>query len=524
MVKSIWAYVVKRFYLVVKHAFSGGNMKRTNRNNKPESQNPFENTGSIDPVFPKGSRYMSPGVYIDERTSVVPAITSVESAIPAFIGYTEKGPTHPVKINSLAEYEHTFGGQAHELPSFHIDGATEKITTDVPISPIPVYKMFYALDLYFTNGGGPCYIVSAGSYSEMNRVVYSELRDGLDLLEKEKEPTLILFADAQSLYDRTDYYNLFTAAMLQCSEVGNRFTLCDIMPASGNSTGPVGDAAQNFYNHIGVNNLMFGAAYYPNLQTSLGYRYAEDKVEVSHSSDEHISVLRHSDETINSDDSASKESLYHAGNGQFRLLYYEVKKMVDRVKIELPPSSAVAGAYVQTDHSRGVWKSPANISLNAVIKPAVPITDAEQRKLNVNQSGKSINAIRSFVGRGTLIWGARTIDGDNNEWRYISVRRFCSLVEESIKNGTKSFVFEPNDANTWGSVKAMIENYLTNLWREGALAAARPQDAFFVKAGLGETMTEQDIKEGRLIIELGMAVLKPAEFIIVRIIQKMQSA
>ena len=139
-------------------------------------------------------------------------------------------------------------------------------------------------------------------------------------------------------------------------------------------------------------------------------------------------------------------------------------------------------------------------------------------------TGKSINAIRAFSGRGNLIWGARTLAGNDNEWRYVPVRRFFNMVEESVKKSTSWAVFEPNTAPLWIKVKSMIENYLIKKWREGALAGATPEEAFFVKIGLGETMTAQDILEGRMIVEIGMAAVRPAEFIILKFSHKMQES
>jgi len=187
----------------------------------------------------------------------------------------------------------------------------------------------------------------------------------------------------------------------------------------------------------------------------------------------------------------------------------------------MPVSGAIAGIYAMVDNSRGVWKAPANVSLNGVIGPAVKINNKDQETLNVDTTGKSINAIRSFTGKGTLVWGGRTLAGNDNEWRYISVRRFFIMVEESVKKASEPFVFEPNDGNTWTKVKAMIENFLTLQWRAGALQGAKPNDAFFVHVGLGETMSEDDILNGRMIIEIGMAVVRPAEFIILRFSHKM---
>jgi phage tail sheath protein FI len=191
----------------------------------------------------------------------------------------------------------------------------------------------------------------------------------------------------------------------------------------------------------------------------------------------------------------------------------------------LPPSSAVAGVYASVDSNRGVWKAPANTSLSSVLGPYFLISTQDQESLNIDtNSGKSINAIRYFTGRGTLVWGTRTLAGNDNEWRYVPVRRFFNYAEESIKKATEPFVFEPNDINTWVRVKAMTENFLTLEWRRGALAGAKPIDAFYVKVGLGETMTALDILEGRMIIEIGLAVVRPAEFIILRFSHKMQES
>ena len=139
------------------------------------------------------------------------------------------------------------------------------------------------------------------------------------------------------------------------------------------------------------------------------------------------------------------------------------------MKLILSPSATIAGIYARVDNSRGVWKAPANVSLTFVKEPLIKIDDEDQRDMNVTSTGKSVNAIRSFKGKGVLVWGARTLAGNDNEWRYVPVRRFFNMVEESTKNATEQFVFEPNDRNTWVRVKSMIENYLTQQWKAGAL-------------------------------------------------------
>lgn len=202
-----------------------------------------------------------------------------------------------------------------------------------------------------------------------------------------------------------------------------------------------------------------------------------------------------------------------------------VIKKVSQSLTTMPPSGAIAGVYAMVDANRGVWKAPANVSLAGVVGLTQTIDSDEQQELNVDvNGGKSINCIRNFTGRGTLVWGARTLAGNDAEWRYINVRRFFNMVEESVKKSTYWAVFEPNDANTWIKVKAMIENFLTLQWRDGALFGAKPEQAFFVNVGLGTTMTAQDVLDGRMIIEIGMAAVRPAEFIILRFSHKMPEA
>ncbi|CAN5447768.1 hypothetical protein BH23BAC3_BH23BAC3_07810 [soil metagenome] len=464
------------------------------------------------------AKYKTPGVYIEEISLFPPSVAQVETAIPAFIGYTEKGSTEPTRIKSMVEYRAIFGGPSKELPVFNIN-ASGNISPASAIPVTPVYKLYYMLDIYFANGGGPCYIISVNPYQNPTEVTASDLSGALSLLKKEDEPTLILFPDATSISDATDYHDLFIDAMKQCADLGDRFTICDVKPADAASTDPVGDAASHFRNNIGTNHLMYGAAYYPNLRTSLVHVYREDEIDVDNNGT--AMKLRHTDETLEDDSSKAGESLFHASDGAARNSYYDIRKMIEAVKLVMPPSGAVAGAYALVDSNRGVWKSPANVSLNRVSAPTVSIERSEQDGLNVNDTGKSINAIRLFSGKGVLIWGARTLDGNSNEWKYISVRRFFNMIEESVKKATERFVFEPNDANTWVKVKAMIENFLTLQWRAGALMGAKADDAFFVKVGLGETMTQDDVLNGKMIVEIGLAAVRPAEFIILRFSHKM---
>ena len=221
----------------------------------------------------------------------------------------------------------------------------------------------------------------------------------------------------------------------------------------------------------------------------------------------------------------SGASLSGGQDGVDSVLHSLIKAELQKFTADLYPCGAVSGVYASVDRNRGVWKSPANVSLQRVKEPGRLVTAKEQESLNVDAtSGKSINAIRNFTGKGNLIWGGRTMAGNDNEWRYVNVRRTFIFVEESVKKASEPMVFEPNDAKTWQRIKGMIENFLTSIWREGALAGAKPEDAFFVRVGLGETMTAVDILEGKLNIEIGMAVVRPAEFIVLKFSHKMQES
>jgi uncharacterized protein len=490
--------------------------------------------------------YKTPGVYVEEISKLPPSVAQVETAIPAFIGYTKnstyKGMTltaKPKRIKSLAEFVEIFGAASPatihtgyplsdggikikmENGEFKLDSALAD-----PFLSLN-YRMYYSLQLYFGNGGGPCYIVSCGAYKSDNSVLDTDMDSALKALKKEDEPTMILFTDAASLSVLSEYYALYTSALRQCADLMDRVVIIDLPIAIDGSQGDVAfdDVQEDFRSGIGINSLSYGAAYYPWLRTSLDYSLDESAIKILRGADvtsddiADDTFLRKyaADGSTTLIDDDAKKSLYHAQSS----LYAMVKKEISKFQVISPPSPAIAGVYAMVDSTRGVWKAPANVSLNYVKEPAFKIDDEDQRDMNVTATGKSVNAIRTFTGKGVLVWGARTLAGNDNEWRYISVRRFYNMVEESVKKATEPFVFEPNDANTWVKVRAMIENFLILQWRQGALMGAKPEEAFFVHVGLGETMTALDILEGRMIIEIGMAAVRPAEFIILRFSHKM---
>lgn len=205
-------------------------------------------------------------------------------------------------------------------------------------------------------------------------------------------------------------------------------------------------------------------------------------------------------------------------------IFHSVTSYLDKIKIVLPPSGAITGSYARVDSQRGVWQAPANVSLNNVVSPTVRITDDDQARMNVPDNGKAVNAIRSFTGKGIMVWGARTLDANSNDWRYVNVRRLFNMVEKAVKNSCGVYLFQPNRQMTWTKITATINNYLQSLWTEGALVGSTPSEAYFVDVGLRKTMTPQDVLEGRMIVQVGLAAVRPAEFIIIEFSQLLQQS
>jgi uncharacterized protein len=472
---------------------------------------------------------LTPGVYIEEISTLPPSVAPVATAIPAFIGYTAlhaANPFKPIRITSLPEFVSIFGGAAKDT---FVATVTDTFTTIVTSRSIAIsqsttskFNLFYSLQLYFANGGGPCWIVSIGvnTGTAPAQVDYTDPGKGLDAISKIDEPTLLLFPDAVNLPLAsglpTAYGQVVIAALAQCNKLQDRFVISDVPE-------DVLSDITEFRTSIGLSNLKYGAAYAPFLKTVLNYAVNEGAAtSVVHSSGGGPSFAG----TINQLISPVPSLVPLVTNANYNPnLYNQIIAKINEFTVTLPPSGAIAGIYASVDRDRGVWKAPANISVNAISGPTIIITSSEQEGLNVDAgSGKSINAIRPFTGKGTLVWGARTLAGNDNEWRYVNVRRLFIFAEESIKKATESLVFEPNDKNTWDRVKGLIGSFLTNLWRDGGLVGATTEEAFFVKVGLGETMTPQDILEGKLIVQVGMAASRPAEFIILQFQHKLQES
>ena len=207
------------------------------------------------------------------------------------------------------------------------------------------------------------------------------------------------------------------------------------------------------------------------------------------------------------------------GYGSFYFPWICIEDPLSNKLVEAPPSGHIAGIYARTDSMRGVHKAPANEAIRGALDVTYKLTHDEQGQLNSN----GVNAIRLFGTEGIRVWGARTVAASASEWRYLNVRRLFAMIETSIGRNTRWVVFEPNDEPLWKSIKRDIKAFLTLLWRQGALMGKTAEEAFFVQCD-EETNPPEVVDAGMLVIEIGIAPVKPAEFVIFRISQSAAGA
>ena len=470
-------------------------------------------------------------------------IEAVNTSIPVFIGYTQKASNNKrsllkklYKISSLPEYEVSFGGNPYEHLKINKLSAIETVAIFLNNAyyklsfSAPRFYLYNSIRLFFLNGGKACYVLSVGNYQ--NKISAADLLSGILLLTNEEYSTIAV-PDMVSL-TKTDF-NTIAQKILSTAATLNKFAIADVLNGNITDINKVDSVIADMRNGVGSGNLGYGAIYFPWLNTSV---VQNTEVTFINFEDDLSTFLEPATAQLWQDAVAVKKKLKNnspkkgdaaiikahgallAASNNYKTL---INAGIDVLNV-LPTAGAVAGVYSSVDGVRGVWKAPASEPLHAVVSPTVNLNDIQQGKLNVDAvTGKSIDVIRSFPGKGILVWGARTIDGNNNEWKYISVRRTIQMIEQSVKGGLLQFLPEPNELKTWTAIKQLIENFLTNLWRSGAFAGTRPQEAYFVNIGLNNTMTEDDILNGRLIVSIGIAMMRPSEFIIIRIEQLLRN-
>lgn len=496
--------------------------------------------------------YKTPGVYIKEKNAFGNSIVEVETAIPVFIGFTEKAlngtislKNKPTRITSMTEYNNYFGGapvtkfklntiikkDEDAETSLYVFNEKEGKGLSATLSS-NLCTLYYHMIMFFANGGGTCYIVSIGDYK--TGFIDKDIIKNTVLPEVKKVQDITMLVIPEAVNGES-CMNIYTDLLDFCKSK-KYFALLDV-PMKGNA-----DPVDFFRTGIGTTNLQFSAAYYPWLETSVlsdndingeilvwdyttsidpGIPALKDYIGKCFNM---ISSKNDGTKVLDEDDVKQvKNDLHNALLQNWPLYKLMAKKVKDFLNL-LPPSAAMAGIYTMVDNTRGVWKAPANVSVNYVNKPAIAITNDDQMDLNMPMNGKAINAIRTFPGEGIKVWGARTLDGNSQDWRYINVRRTMTFLEQSVKNAARAYVFEPNDANTWINMKCMIESFLRSVWKRGGLAGATPEDAYEVHVGLGDTMTPEDILEGIMRITVLVAISRPAEFIEITFQQQMQKS
>ena len=517
-------------------------------------------------------RLATPGVYIEEKSAFPKSVAGLPTAIPVFIGYTEKSVrdgksliNKPVRITSIGDYIKLFGGTskskftiAEASPGeknldFELNGKAYVLQLEGAR-----FILYNCLELFYANGGGDAYIVAVGNYeaeevekakkgeeegvaaanAQPTTMSAKDFEAGIATLIAEENPTLMLIPEVVML-EEADCFSVQQAMVKHCGDkMKNRFAILDVYDGFVARTYDENDVITRFRGGVGNNNLDFAAAYYPWLLTSivtndqLSYQNvanADLLMEVLKKEADQISANEAKAKEINDEiDKISDEEVNPTTLNQTLVAVCPLyKQIINQIKVQLnmlPPSSGMAGIYATVDNARGVWKAPANLSYSSAISPSVNLTNDDQEDLNITVTGKSINAIRTFVGEGTVVWGARTLDGNSQDWRYINVRRTLIYIEQSVKYAAKTYVFEPNDSGTWILVKSMISGFLNDLWKAGGLVGNSPAEAFEVDVGLGATMTPTDILDGIMRVTVKVAVSRPAEFIVITFEQKMQES
>ncbi|AJI96581.1 phage tail sheath family protein [Yersinia ruckeri] len=456
----------------------------------------------------------APGVYIDEDASLAFSVNNSPTAVPVFIGEFTPLLANSVpactRINNWLEFTSSFSlapatqvvirsTKLDELPVIEDKGGVEfksktkaknKVATaETPawshsIERIKLSPAVEALQLYFQNGGGTCYLYPINDVSDRNTLAAIP-----DIIEQKGDITLIVCPEID-----LDYKNaVYDAVIPLLTQKVGYFLIAD-----SNEGGPVAN----------VGHLSQAAVYYPALETNL-------RSSASVPDDENIFISGYEDEAgesrfatlaeLRSENSTLAETIDH------QLLEVQQRRVI------IPPSPVIAGAYCRTDSSRGVWKAPANVVLTGIGRLLDNVDNQRQGTMNAN----GVNIIRSFSDRGFVVWGARTAAGgsDDINWRYIPVRRLFNSAERDIRQALRAALFETNNQPTWMRAKSAVDNYLYALWQRGALVGTRPEEAYFVQIGQGITMSEDDIKQGKMIMMIGLAAVRPAEFIILQFTQ-----
>jgi phage tail sheath protein FI len=493
-------------------------------------------------------QYLSPGVYVEEVEAGSRPIEGVGTAVAAFVGLAQRGPANtPVLVTNWTQFTSTFGDfmegsyLAHAVYGYFMngggsayivrigaDGAAPAARAELPSSTDRSQPAFRVVALEAGTAGDQI-SVEVAEPSDPGEGVF-KLVVSVGGKEEEVFDNVTLKKGRQNVFTQTK-----TSHVIRLEEA----TKSELVPATGKvtlagggQTGVIrvtpgeyaGDAADRtgFGGLEAVDEITMVAA--PDLMAlhQRGVIDLEGVKAVQLAMIAHCELMGDRVAILDAPPDFGAQQVKEwrsdrAGyDSKYAALYWPWIKVFDPVAgqaVFVPPSGHMAGIWARSDGERGVHKAPANEVVRGAIALETQITKNEHDLLNP----LGINCLRSFPGRGIRVWGARTLSSDP-AWRYLNVRRLFNYVEESILEGTQWVVFEPNDMALWERVKRTINAFLVRTWRDGALFGATPGEAFFVKCD-GENNTAETIDAGQLIIDIGIAPVKPAEFVIFRIAQ-----
>ena len=496
--------------------------------------------------------YLSPGVYVEEVEAGSRPIEGVGTAVAAFVGLAQRGPTNePTLVTNWAQYVNTFGD--------FMEGS----------------YLAHAVYGYFLNGGGSCYIVRIGGDSPMPqaKAELSAAKDGSSpayrviALEPGPAGNAIKVDVTEATGPEGDTFNVTVTApgrdtevfegvttkrgknnvvtaikerskLIQLEEVGTASAL-ERVPAKGSIALAGADGAKpvrlspDDYVGDSADRTGFGGLEAVDIVTMLavpdlmavyqqGVIDLEGVQAVQQAMIAHCELMGDRVAILDAPPGLNAQQVREwrvdkAGyDSKYATLYWPWIKVFDPVSSQgklVPPGGHIAGIWARNDDTRGVHKAPANEVIRGALSLELQITKGEHDTLNPS----GVNCIRAFPGRGIRVWGARTLSSDPS-WRYLNVRRLFNYVEESILEGTQWVVFEPNDLNLWQRVKRTLNAFLVRVWRDGALFGATPGEAFYVKCD-AENNPPEVVDAGQLVVEIGIAPVKPAEFVVFRISQ-----
>jgi uncharacterized protein len=506
--------------------------------------------------------YLTPGVYVEEVPSASKPIEGVGTSVAAFVGLAPGGPINtPVQCSNWTQFARTFGDPTRDDGSPYMNGA----------------YLAHAVAGYFDNGGSLCWVVRVGGEPEGARqaalpaagdgggeslrvIARADAEEpvGVELSEEspdesengnagppsrqttykvvvtsgDEEPeeftgltmapgpqNVVTTVNTKSKYVRLEEINAALPDLRRPPAAGEyslaraengEVTAGDVTGDVARRTGMDGLAAIDEITMLCVPDLMAFAADNDDVLRDL-----QGKM-IAHceNAGDRMAILDPPPQKLPNEilDWRMNTAGY---DSKFATFYYPWIEVMDpnSQPIMVPPCGHVAGLWARTDTSRGVHKAPANEVVRRANGLGFQVTAPEQGDLNKN----GINCIRAFPGRGIRVWGARTLSSDP-EWRYINVRRLVNFISESIMEGTQWAVFEPNDQRLWMQLRISTSNFLTRVWRDGALFGASPDQAFYVKCD-AETNPPDMVEAGQVTTEVGIAPVKPAEFIVFRISQ-----